>query len=109
MYKFIQEHTRKCELCVSIKSDANIKYGLLRPIVVTRPFQLVGIDIAIMKISESRNLYILVTIDYFTNWVEAVPMKNQTAEECVRAFFSSVVSRHGCPEEIMSDSGAQKK
>jgi transposase InsO family protein len=49
----------------------------------------------------------LVTIDYFTNWVEAEPIKNQTVDECVRAFFKSVISRHGSPREVMSDSGTQ--
>lgn len=34
-------------------------------------------------------------------------MKTQTAEQCIRTFFTCVISRHGCPEEIMSDSGTQ--
>jgi len=107
MDKYVQDYTRRCLACALVKSNANPKHGLLRPITVTRPFQLVGVDIAIMRISETGYRYILVTIDYFTNWVEAIPMKNQTSEECIKAFFKSVVSRHGCPEEIMSDSGTQ--
>jgi len=107
MDRYVQEYTRRCNLCALIKSNANINHGLLRPITVTRPFQLVGVDIAIMRTSGTGYKYILVTIDYFTNWVEAIPMKNQTADECIKAFFKSVISRHGCPEEIMSDSGTQ--
>ena len=107
MARDVQSYTQNCELCKLIKSRANISHGLLRPIVVTRPFQLVGVDVAILRVTDNSHRYILVTIDYFTNWVEAVPMKSMTAEECTRAFFSSVVSRHGCPEEIMSDSGTQ--
>jgi hypothetical protein len=52
---------------------------------------------------------VLVAIDYFTNWVEAAVMKTITAEELIRTFFKIIISRHGCPEGLMSDSGSQLK
>jgi len=107
MQKDVLNHTRNCPDCLKVKTRAHPNQGLLRPIVVTRPFQLVGVDIAILRQSSNSYRYILVTVDYFTNWVEAIPMKNQTAEECTRAFYSSVISKHGSVEEIMSDSGTQ--
>lgn len=107
MYQDIKEYVRSCMVCQKIKTKQPISSGLLKPIKTIRPFQLVGVDIVILRPTMNKNKYILVTIDYFTNWVEAVPMKNQSAEECVKAFFSSVISRHGCPEEVMSDSGTQ--
>jgi transposase InsO family protein len=48
-----------------------------------------------------------VAIDYFTNWVEATVLKTLTADELVSAFFKIEISRHGCPEQLMSDSGMQ--
>ena len=107
LYQDAKDYVRSCEACQKVKTTRPLSNGLLNPIEVTRPFQLVGVDIVILRPTTNRNKYILVTIDYFTNWVEAVPMKNQSAEECTKAFFSSVISRHGCPEELMSDSGTQ--
>jgi hypothetical protein len=107
MRSFIEEYIQKCDLCMRYKSRAQPSHGLLNPIKVSRPFQLVGVDIVVMRTSSNNYRYILVTIDYFINWVKAEPMKNQNMEECIKAFFKSVVSRHGCPEEMMSDSGTQ--
>ena len=107
MEKDVQYHTRNCIECLKVKTRAPLSHGLLRPIVVERPFQLVGVDIAVLQSSQRCFRYILVTVDYFTNWVEAIPMKTQQTDECIRAFYSSVISKHGCPEEIMSDSGTQ--
>ena len=96
MFKDINEYVNSCELCLKIKTRAPIHNGLLRPIETKRPFELIGIDIAYLPISKGGFRYILVAIDYFTNWVEAALLKSMTAEEVIRAFF-----------KIISDMGAQ--
>jgi transposase InsO family protein len=40
---------------------------------------------------------------------EAGLMKSLTAEELIRTFFKIIISRHGCPVGLMSDSGSQLK
>ena len=107
IYEYVRTYVRNCETCQKIKTRAPVRAGLLQPIKSNRPFQIVGIDIAIMRISSNKSKYILVCIDYFTNWVEAAAMKSMTAEETLRVFFSLIISRHGCPEYIRSDSGTQ--
>ena len=74
-------------LCLKIKTRAPIHNGLLRPIETKRPFELIGIDIPYLPISKGGFRYILVAIDYFTNWVEAALLKSMTAEEVIRAFL----------------------
>jgi transposase InsO family protein len=107
MYTQIKAHIKSCLICAQTKTRAPIQHGLLQPIPVQRPFELVGIDIVIMRLSTGGFKYILVAIDYFTNWVEAAPMKTLTAEETIRVFFQIIISRHGCPERLLSDSGTQ--
>ena len=51
--------------------------------------------------------YILVCVDHFTSWVEAMPMKTITANEVIEKFVHIVISRHGCPEKLISDQGTQ--
>ena len=81
---------------------------MLEPITVTRPFELVGVDIkGPYKASVKGNKYILVCIDYFTNWVEAAPMKTITGREVIDKFFELIISRHGSPEKLITDQGTQ--
>ena len=105
----ISEFLNNCELCLKIKSRVNLRHGALRPIRAGKPFELVGTDIAYLPKSRSGFRYVLVAIDYFTNWVEAAVMKSLTADELIRTFFKIIICRHGCPEGIMSDSGSQLK
>ena len=107
MYTNVKVHLQNCLICAQIKTRAPKHHGLLQPIHVQRPFELIGVDIVILRVSTGGFRYILVGIDYFTSWVEAAPMKTLTAEEVIRVFFQIIVSRHGCPERLISDSGVQ--
>ena len=107
MFDHIRQFCKSCLICAKIKSRSPLRAGLLHPIPSNKPFQCVGADIVICRQSANSNRYILVIIDYFTNWVEATPMKSLTSEELVRAFFHTVIARHGCPQQLISDSGTQ--
>lgn len=43
--------------------------------------------------------------DYFSKWVEAIPLPNQTAEVTADALLKMVIHRHGPPRAIVSDRG----
>ena len=34
-------------------------------------------------------------------------MRNITAKEVVQKFYQLIISRHGCPERLLSDNGRQ--
>ena len=106
MYTDTCKFVKSCELCLKIKTTTPKQNGLLQPITTIRPFELVGIDIAYLPNSGKGFRYVLVAIDYFTNWVEAGLLKRMTAEEVIRSFFKILISRHGCPEQVISDSGS---
>ena len=106
IYTDVKNYVNSCELCLKIKTRKPVSNGLLRPIETKKPFELIGIDIAYLPISSGGFRYVLVAIDYFTNWVEAALLKSMSAEEVIRAFFKIIISRHGCPERLHSDSGS---
>ena len=44
-------------------------------------------------------------MDYFTKWVEVLPLPSQTAEEVADVLIEQVFSRYGVPTELHSDQG----
>jgi len=57
------------------------------------------------KTSKNGFKYILVCIDQFTSCPEAFPLKSISANEVAVAFFKIIISRHGCPEVLVTDQG----
>ena len=97
-----------CLTCNKIKSTQPLQNGLLVPIRTSSPFEIVGIDIlGPFKITKDGYKYVLICIDLFTSWVEATPLKSLTAEETAQAFFRLIISRHGCPKNVLTDQGKQ--
>ncbi|WJZ98592.1 hypothetical protein VitviT2T_017104 [Vitis vinifera] len=71
------------------------------------PFSVWGIDIIgkISPKSSSGHEYILVTIDYFTKWVEAASYAKLTVTKVAKFIKSHIICRYGVPHEPISDRG----
>jgi len=66
-----------------------------------------GLDI-IGPLPKTRNYnqYIIVTVDFFTKWVEAEPTENITSSDIIK-FLINAFARHGVPQVITTDNGVQ--
>ena len=72
------------------------------------PFSVWGIDI-IGKINpkaSNGHEFILVAIDYFTKWVEAMSYSTITAAQVVKFIRNNLICRYGVPNEIITDNGS---
>jgi transposase InsO family protein len=72
------------------------------------PFRGRGMDM-IGKINPSSSKghqYILAITDYFTKWVEAIPMKSVTSKDVVNFIKKHVIHRFGIPQTITTDGGS---
>lgn len=95
-----------CGVCGRFKDPQRHLRAELVPIVPARPNQIVGIDMMGPLTTTPRgNRYLLVMVDYFTKWVEAVPVTSQAATTVISCVYEYWVSRHGAPERIHSDQG----
>jgi hypothetical protein len=78
------------------------------PIIKSWPFKGWGMDM-IGKInppSSKGHQYILVITHYFTNWVEAIPMKTVTSKDVINFIKEHVIHRFGIPQTITTDGGS---
>ena len=55
--------------------------------------------------SNKGNSYILVIGDYFSKWVDAIPIRNQKANTVAQKLVDQIVSIFGVPMQIHSDQG----
>ena len=78
----------------------------LHPIITVGPFCKWGIDFMECRPpSNDDHKYIIVAIDYFTKWAEAMPTFNNTVETVVRFFFDHVITCFGVPKQLVSNHG----
>ena len=56
--------------------------------------------------SSKNHKFILVATDYFTKWVEAIPLKTVTSKEMIEFVKEHIVYRFGTPHTITTDQGS---
>jgi transposase InsO family protein len=82
--------------------------SVMNTIIKPWPFRGWGMDM-IGKInppSDKGHLYNLSIMDYFTKWVEAIPMKSVTSKDVVNFIKEHVIHRFGIPQTITTDGGS---
>jgi hypothetical protein len=53
--------------------------------------------------SVGGNGYIIVAVDYFTKWVEALPTFDNTGKTATLFIFNHIISLFGAPQDIVID------
>ncbi|CAB4041790.1 Retrovirus-related Pol poly from transposon, partial [Paramuricea clavata] len=96
----------ECEMCDRHKSPVSPRKSPMKSIEVGHPIELWAMDIlGPLPLTSRGNQYIFVMSDYFTKWVEAVPLAYQRADTVAKAFVDEVVTRLGVPRKILADHG----
>jgi len=96
-----------CETCQLNKSQPYPDPVEDIPTKVEGPFVHMGLDIIgpLVK-TRNNNQYIIVTVDYFTKWIEAEATETITSKDVIN-FLIKVFARHGVPQIITTDNGPQ--
>lgn len=107
MMEDVRSWLRQCAGCAKRKNPPKKRRAQLRQYQVGGPLERVAIDIlGPLPETHNGNKYILVIGDYFSKWMEAIPLPNQTAETVATAFVGEFVCRFGMPMELHSDRGS---
>ena len=98
----IEQMVQRCETCLKYL-PSKVKEPLQPHEVPTRPWQKLGTDL----FSYGNKDYLIV-VDYFSLWPEVYLLDKATSENVITA-CKDAFSRHGIPQEVMSDNGPQYK
>ena len=79
----------------------------LLPIIVVGPFSKWGIDfITCNPHSAGGHAYIILAVDYFTKWAEAMPTFDASGKTAALFVFNHIITRFGVPQAIITDHGS---
>jgi hypothetical protein len=108
MNQDIKNWLTRCNECqLHARKEKNIHHAPMKPLEVPPPFARWHIDfIGILPTTEAENKWIIMAVDYNTNWPIARPLKEATATEIVKFIYEEIVMRFGCPIELVSDRGS---
>ena len=102
----VENWCASCKECVAKKGPLGKGKSPMEIYNVGAPFERIQVDIlGPLPTSSSGNKYLLVVVDCFSKWPEAVPLKNKRASTVARSLVDQVFSRHGIPLELHTDQG----
>jgi hypothetical protein len=102
------KYYKGCQACQRFGKIQMVSASVMNPIIKPWPFRGWGMDM-IGKInppSSKGHQYILANTDYFTKWVEAIPMKTVTSKDVINFIKEHVIHKFGIPQTIMTDGGS---
>ena len=99
-----QNYCNSCDACNQAK-PALPQPVLLVNMSMSKPWEMLRVDILKVSMSCQGNSYTLVIQDYFIKWPVAIPLKDQTVESTVKALVE-IFSIYVIPTYIHSDQGA---
>ena len=102
----VRAYIRQCTTCARRKQPVPRKKAPLRQYQIGGPMERIALDImGPLPESENGNKYVLVIGDYWTKWVEAYPIPDQTVETVADKLVKEFCFRYGFPLAIHSDQG----
>ena len=99
---------RSCEVCQAAKHGGTKGPQGRQRLYAGRPWQRVAVDLVGPMPETSRgNRWILVLVDHFTRWQDALAIPDATAPVVAATLDERVFCYMGLPEQIHTDQGAQ--
>ena len=82
--------------------------GPLQPVTISEPFEQWGIDVIgeINLNSSLQHRYILTATDYFTRWVEAIPLRKVNEDKFINFLQKNIMTRFGVPISLVFDNSS---
>ena len=99
----VQQYCQECEICQRSKLPSPVRAPLVNT-PIGNPWEMLAVDILEVPVSRNNHRYLLVIMDYFTKWADAIPLRDQKATTIADAVIK-VCSSFGMPDILHSDQG----
>jgi transposase InsO family protein len=101
------DFSRSCDKCQKFVGKEHLSAMPLQPVLPDFPFLKWGLDFIgpINPPSSAGQVFLLTTKDYFTKWIEVVPLKHSRDEHVISFLETNIFSTFGIPLEIVTDNG----
>jgi hypothetical protein len=98
----------RCPECqLHSRKQSKIHHAPMKPLEIPPPFSRWHLDfIGELPNTKNGNRWILMAVDYNTNFPIARALNNASGEEIVKFIYEEIVMRFSCPAEIVTDRGA---
>ena len=104
MKKACEKWVTACLSCQQVKDPRKLRFPL--QLIESSEFnEVVQIDHQKICMTDRGYNQVLVMIDHFTKYAEAVPCITASAEETCDHLINTWIARHGCPMTFQSDNG----
>jgi transposase InsO family protein len=106
IFKDCIEAVKKCHPCQVFTRKMRSHPAPLHSIITVSPFTKWGVDFVDFNPTSSRgHQHIIVVVDDFTKWVEAMPTVKSDGKTVAFFVFNQIIVRFGIPSEIVTDHG----
>ena len=105
MYRDSMESARNCAECAVVRGSGRPQRPPLHPIAVSRPFQILGVDIMELPLTNRGNRYAIVFQDFLTKWPFIFAAPDQKAVRLAQLLTKEIVPVFGVPDALLSDRG----
>ena len=111
MFVDLYKTVMSCHECQLFQDKRKLLPLSLQPISVEAPFQQWGLDFTfqIHPPSVTLHKWILTSTNYFTKWIGAISTRQATDSVIIQFLETNILSRFGCPRNIITDNIAAFK
>lgn len=107
IFKDCIEVVKCCHPCQVYTRKMRTHLAPIFPVITVGPFTKWGIDFTTCNPPSTTNhKYIIVVVDYFTKWAEAMPTYKNDSETAALFLFNQIISHFGILREILTDHGS---
>nr|AAY99339.1 pol-polyprotein [Silene latifolia] len=100
--------TKKCKNCQMHAPVIHAPSRDLQPVLSPLPFAQWGMDLlGPFPTASGGRKYLIVAVDYFTKWVEAVAVPAKTTAAVRKVIWENIITRFGLPQVMVFDHGRE--
>jgi len=99
---------RNCHRCDEVRASFQVRPEILKPSPISGFLYRWGCDLfGPLTSSEYGNVYVMVCIEYWSKFVEVIPIPTKAALRTRLGFLQHILNRYSAPAQVTTDQGSE--